>query len=62
VNVQRVHFLYWQSSASGDRLTPTEVEELFVCTQQLMALGQLSNGKYVGATRALYWVRLPKEN
>jgi hypothetical protein len=54
--------LAWESSEIGDRLTPVEVAELVDCTQQLASLGALTDGKYIGASRALYWQRIQKEN
>jgi hypothetical protein len=56
-----INALAWQSSEVGDRLTPEEVEQLGTCLEQLADTGKLSNG-YVGASRPLYWHRLPKEN
>lgn len=53
-----VRALAWESSERGDRLTPEEVHQLADCTQQLAAMGKLSDGVYIGANRALYWQRL----
>jgi hypothetical protein len=55
-----VRALAWESSEDSPQLTPEEVDILFDTTQQLASLGMLSEGKYVGATKALYWQRIQK--
>lgn len=48
----------WPSDETSKTLLPIEVEELARCTQQLSELGELSDGKYIGACEAIYWYRL----
>lgn len=56
-----VRCLAWNSNDTSPRLTTDEVNELFVTTYQFAKCGELSNGKYIGASRALYWVRLKEQ-
>lgn len=55
-------YLAWVSQETQKTLTEKEVETLFGFTYQAMTLGHLSNGKYEGASRPLYWQRLVKGN
>lgn len=49
--------LTWFSQEHGDRLTPQEIDTLAGFTYEMAQLGQLTNGKYVGATESIYWER-----
>jgi hypothetical protein len=51
-------YLAWPSKEASPRLTPDEVNTLFGFMFQAMQLGHLSNGKFEGASRPLYWQRL----
>jgi hypothetical protein len=52
----------WPSEETSPRLTPEEVDVLFHFTFDVAQAGQLNNGKYIGATTALYWQRLKGGN
>lgn len=54
--------LTWPSDEASPRLTPDEVNTLVGFTFQLAQTGALSNGKYVGATEAIYWQRMKGGN
>lgn len=54
--------LTWPSNETSPRLTPEEVDVLFGYTFQLAQTGSLNNGKYIGATDAIYWERLKGNN
>jgi len=58
--MMNVRCLAWESSENSPRLTQNEIDCLFEATQQLASLGALTEGKYVGATKALYWQRISK--
>ena len=53
-----IRCLAWPSSEQSQTLTPSEVAQLADVAEQLASPGQLSDGKYIGATKALYWQRL----
>jgi hypothetical protein len=53
--------MFWPSSNTGDRLTEAEIAALFEFTFAMAEAGVLSDGTYIGASKALYWCRLPKE-
>ena len=55
-------YLTWVSQEQSPYLTPDEVNTLFGFTFQASQLGLLSNGKYEGASRPLYWHRTTKGN
>ena len=55
-----VRCLAWESSEPSKTLMPYEVEQLCETTQQLASLGMLTDGKYTGATKVLYWQRIQK--
>lgn len=50
--------LAWNSEDTSAYLTPREVDVLFNFCHEIADLGDLSNGKYFGASQPLYWVRL----
>lgn len=53
-----LRFLTWPSQESSPRLTPDEVDTLARFTFDVAQAGQLTEGKYIGATIALYWQRM----
>lgn len=55
-------YLTWPSKETSPRLTPDEVNTLIRFTYDVMLAGHLTEGKYVGATTALYWERLKGDN
>lgn len=57
-----LRYLTWPSQETSPTLTPEEVDVLFNFTQQMAELGQLSNGKFVGASQPLYWQRIRGSN
>jgi hypothetical protein len=54
--------LTWVSEDPSRRLTAQEVNALFSFTYEVAQAGQLTEGKYIGATTALYWQRLKGTN
>lgn len=48
----------WPSMETSPRLLPQEIEVLANFCFQMSEFGQLSNGKFKGASVPLYWVRL----
>lgn len=52
-----LRYLTWPSQETSPRLTPEEVDLLFKFTFDVAQAGGLTNGKYIGATFALYWER-----
>lgn len=53
-----LRYLTWPSQETSPRLTPEEVETLARFTFDVAQAGHLTEGKYIGATKALYWFRL----
>lgn len=53
-----LRYLTWPSQNNSPRLTPEEVTTLAQFTFDVAQAGHLNNGKYIGASIALYWVRL----
>jgi hypothetical protein len=53
-----LRFLTWPSRETSPRLTPDEVDTLARFTFDVAQAGQLTEGKYIGATIALYWQRM----
>lgn len=53
-----LRYLTWPSQETSPHLTPQEVDILACFTFEVAQAGQLTEGKYVGATVALYWERL----
>ncbi len=54
--------LTWKSEEQSPRLTPAEVDCLFVATYQMAEAGQLFDGKYVGTSQPLWWHRQRGDN
>jgi len=52
----------WSSEETSPRLTPKEAEVLCEFSKQMADCGELSNGKYVGASQPLWWERLKGSN
>ena len=57
-----LRYLTWPSKETSPRLTSDEVNTLIRFTYDVMQAGHLTEGKYVGATTALYWERLKGDN
>jgi hypothetical protein len=52
----------WPSEETAPRLTSKEAEVLFEFSRQMAECGELSDGKYVGASQPLWWERLKGGN
>ena len=57
-----LRYLTWPSQETSPRLTPNEVDVLAQFTFDVAQAGQLTEGKYIGATKALYWERMKGDN
>jgi hypothetical protein len=52
----------WYSEETAPTLTPNEVEMLFVMFSEMNNAGTLCNGKYIGSSDQVYWLRLKGKN
>lgn len=56
-------FIYtWNSDSTSKTLEPEEIDKLFQVSYELMLQGELSNGRYQGANRMIYWERVPYDS
>lgn len=56
-----INHLSWVSKDTSPRLTPEEVDCLFLTCVTLANQGLL-NGKFQNPCQVIYWQRLPEEN
>lgn len=56
-----INHFSWISKDTSPRLTPEEVEGLFLTCVTLANQGLL-NGKFKNPCQVIYWQRLPEEN
>lgn len=52
----------WYSEETAATLTPHEADMLFIMFSEMNKVGQLCNGKYIGASEPVYWHRLKGNN